>query len=226
MHAAFRAAILLCALAVSPIVAAADMAGSHYLDAVLYEKLTSVSSPTRASADIRRWHDPSVDPKNYKAVIFEPLRYHPADPIPNDKVSQRLLDQLPGEVTRAMRREVSKVARLTDKPGPGVLRFESAIVGVATENQGLQLREVLPVALVIAGAKLAAGARAQEAYVQWEWKLTDSQTGQLLAAGARKGAGELIKTKGDKVTLENLRPAIKAWAEDAGQDFARLNLPR
>lgn len=221
-HANTLASLLAFLCLLSP--AGAEEAPPQFLDAATLAQLETAGTPFGAS--IRRWHDPALDPRNYHAVIVEPVRYHPADPLPTARVGRSVLAQLPRDMTSALREAVGRQIKVTGKAAPGTLRLRSAIVAVAAEHQNIKLRELLPVAMIFAAYKLSTGTRAQEAVVEFEWELRDAQTDHLLAAGIRKGVGGEIEDTGKPVTMKSLRPAIDQWADDASAAFAPFRKER
>ncbi len=196
---------------------------SSPIDAVTRERLVTQTSPSGVT--IQRWHDPELNPQDYFYVIIDPVRYFPANPQPNGHVSRQLLAKLPKAITQLLKSEIGKRMPLADRPAPRTLRFSAAITAVAAENQGLQARELIPIALIFSAFKLAAGTRAKEAVIAFEWTLRDARTGKLLAAGSRKGIGEILPEGDAPITLEHLRPAIDTWATDAKEGFTQFILP-
>ena len=59
------------------------------------------------------------------------------------------------------------------------------------------------------------GQTTKRAVLALEYAVTDTATGQLVAAGMREGEGAKLKTVKDTLTLEQMQPAIDAWAKDA-----------
>lgn len=208
---------LLC-LAVSLSAAAGEVKkNSGYLGEEVYASFEKVSSASGTT--VLRWHDPALNTKDYHQVILRPVRYFPDNPAPNDEVSAQLLEALPLETDAALGNEIGKRVPIVTKAEAGTLLFSAAITAVAAETERFKARELLPIALVFSAAKYAVGARPKEAVVQFEWELRDAQTRQLLAAGMRKGIGEVVKAKDGQLAISHLRPVIQAWAGDAGSAF-------
>lgn len=197
---------------------AADVPHSGFLPAAVYDQLSPVTRPSGVTA--QQWVSPTLEARRYTHVIVDPVVYFPAHPQPTARVSTKLLRDLPHALHRAMTFAVARHVPVTHKVTPQTLRFKTAITAVSADTQGLKLREVLPIALAYSAVKYVQGERAQNATLAFEWQLRDAKTNALLAAGVRQGTGAELANEQARITLDSLKPAISAWAEDASAAFA------
>jgi hypothetical protein len=177
-----------------------------------YSDLTEFKTATGGTS--MRWISPSLKKGQYNAVMIDPIAYYPAPPA-DSQVPQKTINALPTYLMQQLRNNLGSEIQIVQKPGPGVLRLRSAITGVDTPTEGLKVYEVIPVALIFAGVSTATGHRDHNTLVYMEMQLIDSQSGDLLAKGVRKGIGENIANDKAEMTLDDAKPVLNNWAKDA-----------
>lgn len=177
-----------------------------------YSNLTEFKTATGGTS--MRWISPSLKKGQYNAVMIDPIAYYPAPPA-DSQVPVKTINVLPTYLAQQMRKELGSNIQIVQKPGPGVLRLRAAITGVDTPTEGLKVYEVIPVALIFAGVSTAAGTRDHNTLVYMEVQLIDSQSGDLLAKGVRKGIGENLENNKSEMTLDDAKPVLNNWAKDA-----------
>lgn len=177
-----------------------------------YSNLTEFKTATGGTA--MRWVSPSLQKGQYHAVMIDPIAYYPAPPA-DSQVPLKTINALPTYLMQQLRNNLGNEIKIVQKPGPGVLRLRSAITGVDTPTEGLKAYEVIPVALIFAGVSTATGHRDHNTLVYMEVQLIDSQSGDLLAKGVRKGIGENLANDKAEMTLEDAKPVLNNWAKDA-----------
>ena len=182
-------------------------APSGFLKDTTYASMEEVRSPSGERA--RRWVAPGISFAQYDAVMVDKTVFHPA-PQPTEQLGMATLNQIAAALDEAFRRELQTVVRVVDKPGPNVLRMRPAVTAAAAKDEDLKPYQLLPVAFV-----LTMGQTTKRAVLALEYEVTDTATGQLVAAGMREGEGAKLKTVKDTLTLEQMQPAIDAWAKDA-----------
>ena len=161
---------------------------------------------------VRAWTSPKLAPDNYNAVLFDPPAFYP-EPRPTEQVSAETLQQILAYAKDAIRRELTaKGVKIVDQAGPGVVRIQWALTGVAAEDEGLAPYQFVPIAFVATMASRAATGTPQRALIIGEAEITDSVTGQLLALRVRVGTGErlakAIESSKGVVTLDSLKPLL------------------
>ena len=177
-----------------------------------YDDLTEFKTATGGTS--MRWISPSLKKGQYTALMIDPVTYYPAAPA-NSQVTQKTLNEIPTYLVQQVRKDLGGNIKIVQQPGPGVLRLRAAITGVDTPTEGLQFYEVIPVALIFAGAQAATGHRDHNTLVYLEAQLIDSQSGNVLAKVVRKGIGENIKNDKAQMTLADAKPVLDNWAKDA-----------
>ena len=181
-----------------------------------YSKLEDATTPSGQKA--RRWLAPDMTPGKYDKVLLEKTVLYP-EPHGTDQVSMATLKEITAYLDEALRRELGGAIQLVTQPGPKTLRIKPAITAAAAQDQGLKPRELIPVALLFAAAKKAAGKRAKEATISVEYELRDAQTNDLVGAGMREGTGRKLENPTDRVTVADFKPVIDGWAKDARMFF-------
>ena len=181
-----------------------------------YSKLEDVTTPSGQKA--RRWLAPGMTPGKYYKVLLEKTVLYP-EPHGTDQVSMATLKDITAYLDEALRRELGGAIQLVTQPGPKTLRIKPAITAAAAKDQGLKPRELIPVALLFAAAKKAAGKRAKEATISVEYELRDAETNDLVGAGMREGTGRKLENPTDRVTVADFKPVIDGWAKDARMFF-------
>lgn len=164
---------------------------------------------------VLRFVSPTLKSQGYNKVLIEPIQYYP-EPKETEEVTAETLDQIKAYIDEAMRREIGQIAKIVDKPGDGVARMRVALTAVGADAEGLKPRQFIPVALVLTGARAAAGHHPHNASLFLEAELTDSVNGGRLAIAIRGGKGDRLqsaRTSGSPVTLTSVKPLIDGWAK-------------
>jgi hypothetical protein len=161
-----------------------------------------------------RYVNPSVQWTTYNQVEIEPVTFWgPAESSVSPSDQQRLADYFNQEI----RTEFGKHYQLVDQAGPGVMVLQIALTDVSGATPGLRtIASVVPQARALSTLKyLATGTYAFVGSAQVEGKLTDSQSGKLLAAivDRRVGGGSLEAAAQWK--WGDVENAMNAWATKA-----------
>ncbi|MNF83747.1 hypothetical protein D3C84_660760 [compost metagenome] len=177
-----------------------------------YEGLTKTQ--TASGSTVMRWVDPNFNIANYDKVMFQPVGFYPT-PLPSERISQQTYNDLLGYTNSRLSDALSKRLQLVGpNSGPRTLVFRGAITGVDAATQGLKPYEVIPVALVVAGAMTAAGQRDQNTELYLEGELIDSATGQPVLRVVRKGLGKSLSDDKQAVTADDLHSVIDNLTQD------------
>ncbi|MCY1282890.1 hypothetical protein D9M70_317430 [compost metagenome] len=177
-----------------------------------YDGLESVDTASGQKA--LRWVDPSFDVAQYEKLIFQPLRFYPT-PQTTDRIGQQTYDDLLKYANARLGEALSKRFQLVGfSRGPRTLEFRGAITGVSANNQGLKPYEVIPVALVVAGAMAATGERDQNTELFLEGELIDTSTGKPVLRVVRKGFGKTLNNDKQAVDFADLKPVIDELTTD------------
>lgn len=194
-----------------------DIPRSGYLGD--YSMLTQ--APGNYKGETLRWINPGMVKGKYKKIIIHPVTFYPT-PKEGSQVKQENLDKISSYLTQQLKQEVSKSYELTNTPGADTLDFKLAVTGVATTVEGLQVYEVVPVALVLAGASTALGYRDQVVTISVEGILTDSITNEVMAKGLRQGVGENLNDDKQQLQVEHVKALFDEWVKVASSLASQL----
>jgi len=184
-----------------------------------YSKLEKKKSAS--GEEVKRWVSPAFAAGKYTAVMLDKSAFYPK-PQPSEQVSADVLQQITDYMDAALLREMGRVLKVVTTPGPNTLRLKPAITAAAAETEGLKAYEMIPLAFVFSQVKKASGNRAKEAKLAVEWLVEDVQSGEVVAAGMREGTGMELDSPEAKVTLNEFKPVLDAWAKD-GRTFFEMN---
>ena len=177
-----------------------------------YSQLQPGVSADQAAVPVLRWTSPLLAERNYSKIMIDPIALYPA-PQPGPQLRSEVLTSMLVYLNKAMRTEVAKKYEIVSEPASDVVRLRAAITGVKTNPEALAAYEYIPVAFIFASASKAAGKRDQMVEIFAEAELTDSLSGERLAAGVRKGFGEPVENEDTQVELENVRPVLDGLAQ-------------
>lgn len=177
-----------------------------------YEGLMPIETASGQKA--LRWVDSSFNVANYDKLIYQPVRFHPT-PQTTDRINQQTYDDLLKYANTRLNQAFSERFQLVGfSSGPGTLEFRGAITGVSSSTEGLKPYEVIPIALVVAGAMTAAGERDQNSELFLEGELIDTSTGKPVMRVVRKGFGKTLSNDMQAITFADLKPVIDELTAD------------
>ncbi len=176
-----------------------------------YSRLQSAKSLD--GEPVMRWVSPALKAGKYSKVMIDPVTLYPR-PAPSKTVSEQVLYQMTNKLENNLRRELGAEMPIVATPGAKTLRLQVAITGVDISNKGFKPYEILPIALVVKGAILAAGQRTQEVALYVELEVTDAQTGEVLAQVVRKDFGKDLSNKNKVLTQADADQVLQDWAKN------------
>jgi len=177
-----------------------------------YEGLETVETASGQKA--LRWVDPAFNVANYDKLVFQPVSFYPA-PKATDRIGQQTYTDLLQYANARLGEALSQRFQLVGfSSGPRTLEFRGAITGVSANNEGLKPYEVIPVALVVAGAMAATGERDQNTELFLEGELIDTSTGKPVLRVVRKGFGKTLSNDKQAVGFADLKPVIDELTTD------------
>ena len=184
-----------------------------------YSQLKEAKSPS--GAEVMRWMDPKLDVNKFTSVYVEPSQhYH--KPQATAKVPQQTLNGITSYYDQALKRELGKSLPLATGPGPGVIVVRPAITAVSSKTKGLQVYEVIPIALVAAAVSTATGIRDQETTLATEAVFMDGATNKVVAQVVRKGTGKPLENDSQVMQANDVKAVIDGWASDVHQSYLKL----
>jgi hypothetical protein len=177
-----------------------------------YEGLTTVE--TASGQKVLRWVDPAFNVANYDKVIYQPVRFYPT-PQATDRINNQTYDDLLKYANTRLSQALSSRLQLVGfTSGPRTLEFRGAITGVSANDKGLRPYEVIPVALLMAGAMAATGERDQNTELFLEGELIDTSTGKPVLRVVRKGFGNTLSNDKQAITFADLKPVVDDLTTD------------
>jgi len=166
----------------------------------------------------RIWVNPEFTNVNYQKIFIEQVTFYP-EAKPTDEVSDQSLKEIRDYMDATLRKSFGAELPLADEPGRGVARVRMALTAVAVKK-GLKPWELVPTAMIFAGAKEASGRRKHDVELFVESEITDSVSNETLALVVREAKGVQLKGK-ETLTLEVAKPQIDAWGEALRQEILR-----
>jgi hypothetical protein len=167
------------------------------------------------------YHKPNLSLRAYDKAILEPVTAWRSQDSQLGDVSdedvQELLNLLRAEIEPVLRKHF----QLVKQPGPGTLRFRFALTEAGESTVVLDLvSTVVPVGRAISAAKmLLTGTHGFVGSASVEAELTDSQTGELLAAAVdRRVGGKSLR--GVTGSWSDVHDSFKVWGERLGTRLA------
>jgi len=161
-----------------------------------------------------RYVNPSVNWAQYTKIQLQPVTFWDSD---QSSVSAADQQTLCNYFYNTLQTHLSKNFTMVDQPGPGVMTIAVAITNADAATPGLRtISVIVPQARVLNTAKyLATGTYAFVGSATAEAKITDSVTGELLAAFADKRFGGGSLTAAAQWQWGDAENAMDAWAEQA-----------
>ena len=194
-----------------PATAADDKAASSgFLDAKVEAKLKETRLEDGRHVD--RWTSRDFNGKKYTAIMVDRVIYFPA-PHPGPEVSSSTLTAVADHLTYTLKTKLGDGISVVDKAGPGVLRMQPAITAVTVKKEGMSAVDVLPVAFLFHAAKSASGSSSYDTKVHLEVRITDSVSGDYVAAVKMDLEGKTID-KGADLSLADLQKVLDQAATD------------
>ena len=184
-----------------------DHSYSGYL--VNYSDMQDTPMPSGDHA--LRWVSPELKKGQYHSIMIDPVGFYPLPPH-DARVSKGTMLLVARYLAEQAKAVVGKDLKVVTQPGPGVLRWDAAITGVSSEGSNIDNLTVAH----IWEEKIPGGAvvpRKVEVYL--ESRLLDSQTKKLVAKSVRRGLGAPAPQAGKRLTVEEMKPVLNAWVQDA-----------
>ncbi|SIO11792.1 DUF3313 domain-containing protein [Halodesulfovibrio marinisediminis] len=177
--------------------------------------------PTLENAKV--WRKPGVGRivDNYDAVIVAPVElWLPQETIENSNISLEELQMLAQFFHDALVRELSKVTKVVDKPGPRVLRIELAITYVKETDKVMNaITSVVPVGVVVSyTSRAVTGKHTNVGEIAIEAIGRDSMSGEVVGMYSDvKSGGKYSSANYER--LGQAKSAIDEWAETMRKRF-------
>lgn len=158
----------------------------------------------------------AADFSKYTKIQMDPIQMYAAPGSKLEKLDPEKKKALLDYFDASVRQRLGGQYVFVDAAGPGVMRLRIAV----TEAKGSMVvlntvSTIVPIGLALSTLKLAAtGSHSAVASVQAEFELTDSESGERLAAAVDERAGRKITFRLDKLSkYAQVRDAFDYWAE-------------
>jgi uncharacterized protein DUF3313 len=188
-----------------------------------YSSLTPPAEGSDQKAMLR-YVNPSANWTSYNAIMIAPVTFWAAD---DSKVSAADQQALCNYAYSAFVKDLGKNFTIVDQPGAGVLKLSAALTDATSAVPVLRsISVVIPQARLLSAIKnVATGTYAFVGSAQGALKLTDSVSGQLLAAAVDKRVGGTSIKNVDVFQWGDAQNAIDYWANLTGQRLAEFGVP-
>jgi hypothetical protein len=177
-----------------------------------YSKLHAAANDTEAT--LVYFMPDKTKFKSYTKILLEPVQVWRGEESDAKGLDKEDADYLSQFLWSHLNEELGKDYRITQSPGPGVMRMR---VAITEAGKGIPILDNLTAAypttlLMSKGKKALLGTETMVGKASIELEATDSQTGELIAAGVdRRGGGKYAwKPISQWVDVEN---AYSYWAK-------------
>jgi hypothetical protein len=170
-----------------------------------------VPTNDKKEADLR-YINPNAQWTQYNKVLIEPVTFWAGDTTQLSAADQKTLTNY---FYQQLEQQLSTKFQVVDQPGPGVMTISVAILDATTATPALRSISVIePHVRAVATLKyLATGTFPFIGSATAEAKITDSVTGQVLAAAVSKRVGGGSVKNVDVWELGDAENAITYWAQ-------------
>jgi hypothetical protein len=166
--------------------------------------------------------NPNARWSQYDKILLEPVQFWDAEDSAISPANQYFLTAY---FYNQLKDDLEKHFTIVDQPGPGVMSLRLALTSVEGSKPGLRSVSVyVPMArLINAAQSLATGSYAFVGSAEGEGKITDSQTGELLAAFADKREGGMTTDTSAQRTWGDAKNVMDYWAQRITDRLSQLH---
>jgi hypothetical protein len=181
----------------------------------LGESASLLEKGERGEEALLVYHKDGTDWASYDKVILDPVAIWSEKPstLPADQLAdyQELVDSF----HRTLRDKLAKSYGIVDAPGPGALRIRTAIVNGAQANNTLKVAKTIAPYAGFADLlwTFVTGKPAFAGEVSLEYTIKDSESGELLAAGADRRVGGNQLGKSTFTTWGDVKNILTYWSD-------------
>ena len=207
--AGFAFATLAAGCAVTQRANVSDQNYCPFLGNTVCSQLTATTD--KKEADLR-YINPNAQWTQYNKVLIEPVTFWGGDTTKLSAADQRTLTNY---FYQALEQQLSKKFQVVTQAGPGVMAIQVALIDATTATPALRSISVIePHVRLLATLKyLATGSFPFVGSAEADAKITDSVTGQVLAAAVSKRLGGGSPKNVDVWELGDAENAVTYWAQ-------------
>jgi hypothetical protein len=168
-----------------------------------------------------RYVNPSVDWKSYTKIIIEPVTFWGGSTADTSTATQQMLCDY---LYNALNEKLASNLQIVTVPGPNTMVLKIALTDVTASTPGLRtISVVVPQArLLTALGNVATGNQAFAGSAQGEGELTDSVTGERLAAFVDRTQGGASITNADSFRWGDVKTVMDSWVALIQKRFTQL----
>jgi hypothetical protein len=172
----------------------------------------SVLKPGQEGQAAMLYIDSSAQWSRYDKVLLEPVEFWDS---PNSGVSPADQHMLTAYFYNQLKQDLEKHFTIVDQGGPEVFVLQVALINASSATPGLRsVSVVIPQARILNGIQsLATGSYAFVGSAEGQMKVTDSETGHLLAAAIDKRAGGMALSTAAQWQWGDAENAMNYWAQ-------------
>ncbi len=166
--------------------------------------------------------NPAAQWKTYDKIMLEPIEFWDAD---DSKVPPPDQHMLTAYFYNQLKTDLQKDFTLVDQAGPGTMTLQIAIINADAATPVLRSVSVAIPQLRLLNRiqSLATGSFAFVGSAEAEGKLTDSQTGELLAASADKREGGMAISTAAQWKWGDAENIMNAWSTNIAKRLTALH---
>ncbi|MBC3377821.1 DUF3313 domain-containing protein [Serratia fonticola] len=171
--------------------------------------------PERSASGVPvlRWTSSSFKTSDYDSIYISPVIFWPAPPI-LEQAEKGKLQAILDYTNTKLRQTLKSSVPVVDKPGTRTLTLRPAITAVDLQKQGLNVWEIMPVSVLIAGAQYLTGYRTLDVIFYFEIEVNDSLTHIPLITAIRRSQSATISNSHKKLTLGVAKETIDELVND------------
>ncbi len=177
---------------------------------------TSLLKPGKNPEALLYYVNPKAQWTQYHQILLEPVQFWDSA---NSNISSDDQKMLTSYLYNQLQQDLSKNFALVDKPGPGVLTVQVAIISASAATPGMRsVSEVVPQIHALNSLQsLATGSLAFVGSAEGAMKFTDSQSSELLAAAVNKRLGGGNVESAAQVQWGDAENIMQFWAQQIAQ---------
>jgi len=186
--------------------------GSNAAVAGFFGNEASLLQPGQQGQAAMVYVNPNAQWNQYNKIMIEPVQFWDD---PDTKVSPSDQHVLTAYFYNQLKQQLQQNFTIVDQGGPGTLQLQVALVNTKAATPGLRTVSVIvPQARILnLGQSLATGSYAFAGSAEAEMKLTDSFTGQLLAAAIDQRGGGMALSTAEQWQWGDAENAMNYWAQ-------------
>lgn len=157
----------------------------------------------------------------YSKLIIEPVAFYPEE-VTSTQITYKLLQETKAYIDKVLVEAATPYFDIVQEPQEGALVLTPRISTIKTVTGDIEMREMIPIRAAIALTKAAAGYRPQDVEIYMEIKANDSIDGEFVGGSVTQGKGAEISGANAVVTMDNIKPLLDIWIEDASKNLKKL----